>query len=639
MNEPAASGPVRPEPATSSPGPGDVERQLELLAAIAQRTANGVIVTTTTGRIEWVNDGFTRLTGFPFAEAIGRRPADLLQGPDTSATTVKEMSRAIAERRPFDVVVLNYTKTGQQYWVRVEAQPTVDRAGNVTGYIAIETDVSEARIAAGREDVTKRIGDGLLACGSIEDAAKIVVAALTSTLDVRAAQVWVVEPGHEHLRWLTGASADDDGRDWIAAGAAQTFRAGDDWIVGVGAPGMAWGTGRPCIKSDFWVADNNGQFSRRSAAAQRARIRTVCAVPVLGPEGVVAVIEIGGSHNYPGHERLPGLVERVAQQLAAFILQHQSRHAFEALFRQSPDALLLVDGAGVVDRANARAQDLFGAVRGQPLQALLDDADALLSTATSDGDAVVIHTRQGRTHGGTQFSAEVTVSSTTATATPMRIVAVRDLTERHRADAALKKSLEEKQTLVQEVHHRVKNNLQIISSLVSLQSAELDGEEVRAALQDTSQRIQSMALVHQQIYGSDDLARVEFDDYARALCTTLRGSLAPDAALTIDAVAVELPIERAVPCGLILNELLTNAFKHGRGKDGRCAVHVVVERTATGFAFTVADEGPGLSPEPARRGSMGQTLITALVRQLRATKTVAVVDGTRVRIEVPDTAR
>jgi two-component sensor histidine kinase len=147
-----------------------------------------------------------------------------------------------------------------------------------------------------------------------------------------------------------------------------------------------------------------------------------------------------------------------------------------------------------------------------------------------------------------------------------------------------------------------------------------------------------MALVHQQIYGSDNLARIVLGDYVRTLCTALRGSLAPDAALSFEADPVEVPIERAVPCGLILNELLTNAFKHGRDASGRCVVKARVERTASGFAFTVADEGPGFTGEPARKGSMGQTLITALVRQLRAKKTTTSDGGTTVRIEVPDAA-
>jgi PAS domain S-box-containing protein len=622
-----------------SGGPGDVERQLELLAAIARRTANAVVVTDVTGRIEWINDAFTRLTGYALAEVIGRRPGTLLQGPETSPSTVAEMSAAIASGQPFDVVVLNYSKAGEQYWVRIEAQPTIDRDGHVTGYIAVQTDVSEQRIAAGGEAVTKRVGDGLLSCDSIAAAAEVVVAALTSTLDVRAAQVWVVEPGQPRLRYVTGRSADDAGEAWLEAGRGQTFVRGDDWIVGVGAPGMAWGTRRPCVKTDFWAPDANGQFSRRAAAAQKARVRTVCAVPVLGPEDVVAVIEIGGSHNYPGHDRLPGLVERVAQQFAAFILRLQSRRAFEDLFDQSPDALLLVDVEGIVVRANTRAGDLFGDAARARIDVLLEDAAKLVASFSAEGgDVPSIRTTLGRKRGGTSFSAEVTVSATTAATVATGtacIVAVRDLTERHRAEAALKQSLAEKMTLVQEVHHRVKNNLQIISSLVSLQAADLEGPEARAALQDTAHRIQSMALVHQQLYGSDDLGRVELGQYARALCSSLRGALAPEAVLHIDAVPVEIPIERAVPCGLILNELLTNAFKHGRSSDGRCVVDVTIEQTPAGFAFTVADRGPGLPGTPARRGSMGQTLITALVRQLRAVRTVTVDSGTRIRVDVP----
>ena len=379
--------------------PGSVGRQLEMLAAVARRTGNAVIATDPLGRIEWVNDGFTRLTGFTRDEVIGQRPGHILQGPDTAAATVAVMAKAIAERRPFIVEVLNYTKALAQYWVRVDAQPTLDRDGKLTGYIALETDVSEQRIASGREEVTRRVGEALLDCGSIEDAASHIVHALTSTLDVRAAQIWLVDPGQPHLRYLTGACADDDGKDWLASGSRHTFERGYDWVVGVGAPGTAWGTRRPCVKSDFWAADANGQVSRRAEAGQRARIRTVCAVPVLGSDDVMAVIEIGGSHNFPGHEQLPSLVERIAQQFASFLLQHSSRQAFEALFRHSPDALLLVDDAGRIARANARAIDLFGADDGRRLGELLDDADGLLDSLATASAGPAIYNRQGL--GGT----------------------------------------------------------------------------------------------------------------------------------------------------------------------------------------------------------------------------------------------
>jgi PAS domain S-box-containing protein len=647
---PSSPPSVRPEaasrPSSAAASAGTVERQLELLAAIARRTGNGVITTDSEGRIEWVNEGFSRLTGYSLSDSVGRRPGELLQGPDTSPETRAQIAAALRAGRPFDVVLLNYGKGGRQYWVRVEAEPTLDPQGRVTGYVAIETDVTEQRIAEGREAITRRIGDLLLSAESVDDAAHMIVDELVRSMDVRTAQAWSVEAGNPQLQYLTGASADRDGAPWLEAGATTSFRKGTEWVVGVGAPGMAWGTGAPCVRTDFWQPDKNGLLSRRAEAAQRARIRTVCAVPVRGPDGIVAIVEIGGSHRYPGHERLPSLLEQVALQFGAFIVQYQSRKAFEALFRQSPDALLVVDGAGEVVRANTRAVALFGQCAGRPLAALLDGADRLFGEAPSAwGEAGPLHELQARREDGTTFYAQVAVSRTTATGAAMNIVSVRDLTERRLAEEALRRSLEEKVTLVHEVHHRVKNNLQIISSLVSMQAEDVESETVRSALRDTTHRIQSMALVHQQLYASDNIARIVFGDYARALCNALRSSLGADAALTFESEPVEIAIERAVPAGLILNELVTNAFKHGRGADGRSVVHVRVLRGPTAWTFIVADEGVGVVGEPVRKGSMGQTLIRALVRQLRARRTdgptgaVAMPEGARlgmvVRIDVP----
>jgi len=444
-------------PLARLPGPAvaDTARRLQMLAAVARRTGNAVIVTGVDGVIEWVNEGFTRLTEFTPEEVLGKRPGQFLQGQETSAESRAAMSAAIRERRPFRVVVLNYARSGRQYWVRVEAEPTFDDQGRFNGYIALETDVTERRIAEGREAVTKRVGDLLLSCDSIESAARIVTDELVRTLDVRAAQVWTVVPGVVHLRYEAGAIALPEAQAWVDATRGNTFQRGTEWVVGVGAPGAAWGTGQVCIKTDFWQKDTNGQFSRRAAAARAAGIRTVCSVPVHGTDGVVAVIEIGGSHTYPGHEQLPSLVERVAQQLGAFILREQSRRSFEAIFRHSPDAVLVVDSAGTVSRTNARATVLFGEVEGRPLDSLLEGGAALLlrdqaasdklATSTHESDAesaVELHTSTAHGRNG-PFPAEVSLSTTRSTGAPAHIVAVRDLTERMRAEEQLRRSLEE----------------------------------------------------------------------------------------------------------------------------------------------------------------------------------------------------
>ena len=159
---------------------------------------------------------------------------------------------------------------------------------------------------------------------------------------------------------------------FLAASRELSFRPGTARVVGVGIPGVAWGTARTALLHEFARPGGDGLKSRRSEVALAAGISTFCGVPVLGPEGVIGVIEIAGTRHYPGHELLPPLLERVAEQLAAFMLRDRSRRSFQAVFERSPDALLLVDREGRVASTNARARELFGPVEGAPLDALFE---------------------------------------------------------------------------------------------------------------------------------------------------------------------------------------------------------------------------------------------------------------------------
>lgn len=608
---------------------GSVARRLELLDAVARRTGNAVIVTDADAHIEWVNPGFERLTGFAADEVIGCKPGDLLQGPETDVETRRTMAAAIAAQQPFDVVILNYTRTGHQYWVRIDAAPIVRDDGVHSGYIAIETNVTEQRIGEVRESVLRDIGVELLQCSTVTDAARVAVERLVRTFDVRAASIWVVEPGRPNLRHVAAACSGPEAHAWREACEQTTFRRGFDWVVGVGAPGVAWGTAAPCQKTDFWEPDQNGALSRRARAARDAGIRTVCAVPVLAADGVNAVIEIGGSHNYPGFERLPALVEQVAQQFGAFVVQRRNQAAYEELFQHSPDALLVVDDDDAIVRANARARALFGDPENRKLSALfsqpLDLSGASLELAPHLPPAGGVF---GLRADGSEFPVEVSVSDTQVHGAAGTIVAVRDLTERRRTEAALRRSLHEKTTLVQEVHHRVKNNLQVISSLVSLQCARVSSPEVQAELLDTSRRIQSVALVHQLLYASDNLAMIDLLDYLRSLASSLQGSMGPEVELHVSGDPVFVTVEQASPIGLVINELLLNAAKHGRSETGECRVSVELGCRDEKIRIFVRDEGPGFDPSRVHSGSMGQTLIRALCRQLRAEIAYATTDGT-----------
>ena len=214
-----------------------------------------------------------------------------------------------------------------------------------------------------------------------------------------------------------------------------------------------------------------------------------------------------------------------------------------------------------------------------------------------------------------------------------------DVTARKRAEEQVKASLAEKEMLLKEVHHRVKNNLQIISSLVSLQSDGVADSAVRASLTDVRDRVRTMALVHEALYRSNDLARIPLDQYARNLTTSLQrthGQLAGHVRLAFELAPVLLAVEQAVPCGLVLNELVSNAFKHAFA--GRAAGTLTVRLSAADgqVALTVVDDGVGLPADLDWRTtrSLGLRLVNMLAGQLGGRVDVTAPDGGGARFAV-----
>jgi two-component sensor histidine kinase len=204
----------------------------------------------------------------------------------------------------------------------------------------------------------------------------------------------------------------------------------------------------------------------------------------------------------------------------------------------------------------------------------------------------------------------------------------------------------EKEVMLKEIHHRVKNNLQVISSLVNLQANETRDETVRGVLRDVTYRVRSMALVHEKLYQSADLAHVDFAEYARSLLGYLwraHGAKAAAIRLTFDLEPLLLPVNTAVSCGLILNELAGNALKHAfpdqRTGEVNISMHVDAERLVS---MNVRDDGVGL-PEGLdwrKARSLGLRLMQMLAGQLNATTQLNRPDGTEflITFKLPETA-
>lgn len=217
----------------------------------------------------------------------------------------------------------------------------------------------------------------------------------------------------------------------------------------------------------------------------------------------------------------------------------------------------------------------------------------------------------------------------------------RDITERMRIEERMRTSLQEKDVLLREIHHRVKNNLQIVASLLNLQAGTMYDAELRSKFQDSQDRIRSMALIHERLYRSENLALVSFGPYLNDLTThMLQSYSAQDCAveLKFQVDDIYLDIDTAVPCGLLVSELVSNALKHAF-RDGTCGVIGVEMRCARDdqYQLSVWDDGVGfpLDFDCQQSSSLGLQLVNGLTNQLGGTIEVSKVNGTRFTIWFP----
>ncbi|NQT25854.1 PAS domain S-box protein [candidate division KSB1 bacterium] len=214
----------------------------------------------------------------------------------------------------------------------------------------------------------------------------------------------------------------------------------------------------------------------------------------------------------------------------------------------------------------------------------------------------------------------------------------RDITNRRHADETIRKSLEEKEILLKEIHHRVKNNLQIIISLLNLQSYRIEDKAAKQAFENSRQRVYSMALVHEKLYRSNNFANIQFNDYVKTMTTEIvRASVdISKVRLEIKVEAVELSIDLAIPFGLIINELITNSIKYAFPDERKGKIQILFKSVKDQYELTVIDDGIGLPDDVyfQKKGSLGMQLIHILTEQIGGSIEISREGGTRFTIQI-----
>lgn len=222
---------------------------------------------------------------------------------------------------------------------------------------------------------------------------------------------------------------------------------------------------------------------------------------------------------------------------------------------------------------------------------------------------------------------------------PIRMVGTsQDVTEARKAEKALRQSLQEKEVLLKEVHHRVKNNMQIIASLLNLQASHIEDPKARAAFLDSRQRIKSMAIIHEKLYETTSIARVDPADYLGALARDVLRSYGTSAAQTrldVRAENVLVPVDAVVNLGLIASELVSNCLKHAFPGDRKGHIAVTLRHEGDRRAvLSVVDDGVGLPPgvDALSSPGLGLQLVRTLVDQFPGTMRVESAGGTAVHV-------
>jgi len=333
------------------------------------------------------------------------------------------------------------------------------------------------------------------------------------------------------------------------------------------------------------------------------------------------------------------------------IVDISTRKRLEERLRQvvesAPSAMIMINQVGIIEMVNVQAERVFGYLRtemlNQPIEMLVPSRYGAQHPAMRTSffhDPLARPMGKGRDlyarrKDGSEFPVEIGLNPIETDEGTKVLSAIVDISDRKQKEQKIQAALEEKNILLSEIHHRVKNNLQIIHSLLDLQSVRIEDPAVLDMLRDSQNRIRSMAQIHQTLYQSNDFSKVDVGKVLESLIPTLMESYGADhqrIQYSFNASNVVLTINLAIPCGLIINELVSNALKHAFPSQVNGSISVdISERPDQKILLSVADSGVGIPAELdlQKVDTLGLHLVRLLADQIGAELTIERAHPTR----------
>lgn len=326
------------------------------LALIAARTDNAVVLTDAEGRVVWVNEGFTRITGYTLSEMLGKRPGSVLQGPGTDPDTVSHIRDRLRAGEGFSVEILNYHKSGRSYWLAVEVQPIFDEQGRLTNFMAIESDITARRAAQQRLTIQYEVSRVFSAPVDVDAPYQEVLRAVCVTLGWQVGQFWQLVEGD--LALLDSWHSKE-----VQVEAFLRLSRESRFLHGIGLPGRVWTTGAPA-----WIPDVGcDQNFPRAAVAVQVGLRGAFAFPVLVEGKVWGVVEFFSRKIEEPDEAMLKTFSSVGNQIGQFIVRREAErelrkaNSFQrAILEASNYSIIATRLDGTIITFNRAAEQMLG---------------------------------------------------------------------------------------------------------------------------------------------------------------------------------------------------------------------------------------------------------------------------------------
>lgn len=566
------------------------EEQLRRYERIVSASSDGMSLIDRHYTYQIVNDTYLHYNQRSRVDIVGHSVADLLGEAVFTNWVKSKLDDCLAGNTVQYEAWFDYPATGRQF-VRVSYTPYRELDGTITGVVAVTTnltDLKQAEEALQESELRFRgIFDQMYQFIGLLSPDGTVLEANRTALDFGGLQI-------EDIR------------------------------------------GRPFWEISWWQMAAETTAQLRAAIAQAAQGKFVrYEVKVRGQRGRVITIDFSLRPVFNEAGAVVWLIPE-GRDISDRIQFEQELQLQAVITRNMAEGICLVRADnGIIVYANPKFEQMFGyghrELDGQHVSIVNYPTENMTPEEVNQAIRAAVLANQEATYevynvkkDGTPFWCQATTSVFDHPDYGSVLVAVQqDISDRKEAQEKIQASLQEKELLLKEIYHRVKNNLQVIYSLLNLQARILTDDAAKAVLRDSQSRIRAMALVHEQLYQSANLTRIDLADYAQSLVRSLHETYclaANEIRVRVEIDSCWIDIETALPCGLILTELVTNSFKYAFPDNRRGTITI---RSAQPFAhqiqLTIQDDGIGLPPQTQLQNtpSLGLSLVRNLAKQLQ----------------------